>query len=229
VSYNKGMPPSRPKKNPNDALAEPPAPMVVAEVDPVLPLPGGTGIPAIKNGQGKEILSDTRLMMIEMPYRAMHMLWEHAEKVAAQQYPKYVGGPLDNAAQAALEAVHGLRSAARGEILPVLTEVEAMRLRAKSAKKSSKKPAKVEADKQLQLELDSAICPECKGSASKKKRKNGQKVWRCASCGFRWPRRSHGEAPVGLLEARSAKSGGTSTGKSQKGTQRPKKRPQKSV
>lgn len=228
------MPPSRSKLNP-DALDTPTEPLpasqaVTDELDPILPLPAGTGIPPVKHGQGAEIMASTQLMMVELPYRAFYSLWDYAERIAVMNYPKYKGGPLDNAAQAALEAVHAFRSSARGEILPILSEEDAQKIRAKTAKKTAK--AKKTKDKQLSLPLHEGgtpnDCPSCGPNRTVlKKKRDGKKIWKCADCGHRWPRRSPGSTPQSPSKARSGKSKGSGSPKAQASTQMGKKRPKK--
>lgn len=111
---------------------------VPPKLDPILPLPAGTEIPPVRQGEGKEIMQNDKTMIVSMPYRAFYLMWEQAERRARENYPKYVGGQLDHHARASLEAVHAFRSAARGEDLPILPE--------KKAQKARKIRAKMEAE-----------------------------------------------------------------------------------
>ena len=213
----------------DDALDEPGRAEAVSEVDPILPLPAGTEIPPVKQGDGDVILSDTHLMIVELPYRAFYSLWEHAERRAAKDYPKYKDrrDGLENYASSLVEAVHAFRSSARGETLPILLEEHAQRLRdeaAEKAKKAKQKGARAEAV--LEEAASKDRCPKCSGQGLKKKR-NGKKIWKCESCGHRWPRSGHGEAPQSASNGLAAPKSSTDAPKAQSGTQRPRKRPAK--
>lgn len=101
------------------------------ELDPRLPLPAHTELPVVHQGDGDIILNDTRMMVVEIPYRAFYMMWEYAERRAEKIYPQYINRTdgMEKAAFAMLEAVHAFRSSFRGEVLPILDEQEARRLR----------------------------------------------------------------------------------------------------
>lgn len=152
---------------------------VEPSLDPILPLPAGTGMLPLKQGDGRDILESTQIMMVELPYRAFFNLWEHAERRAAETYPRYVGGPLDRAAQASLEAVVAFRSANRGVLLEPISEAKAQKIRAaeiKQAKKlrhASDKPTK---------------CPHCSSTTLKNVKRDGKKLVKCLDCKKRWPR-----------------------------------------
>jgi hypothetical protein len=116
-------------------------------LDPVLPLPAGTGIPPIKQGQGSDILHATSpTKVVELPYNAFYMLWESIEARAARDYQKYIDGPLAHVAEAELAAVHAFRSAAADRVLPIMSEERARKARLILAKhdkdeaKAKKKP-----------------------------------------------------------------------------------------
>lgn len=99
-------------------------------LDPVFPLPADSGIPVLKQGEGRMQLRETTpTRVVELPHRAFWMLWEIIESKALRDYPKYVDGPMDNAAQAYLEAVHAFRSAFAGRPLPVMSEERAQKAR----------------------------------------------------------------------------------------------------
>lgn len=209
------------------AKAKKPLVVVDPELDPIFPLPFGTGIIPIKQGEGKSILENTHIKMVELPYRAFYILWEHAERIAARDYPKYVGGPLDNAAQAALEMVHAFRSASRGDILPILSEEAAQKIREKEAKRARKRKSVIATAKSVPV---SAKCPECGSERLKKIQKDGRKLFRCLDCRFRKPRRFFrlpAEAPETLSNARNGSKSGSNGHKPQNKAQKPRKRPQK--
>lgn len=197
----------------------------IIELDPILPLPAGTGIPPLKQGQGKEILTNTTVKVVELPYRAFYQLWEHAEAVAANQYQRYVGGPLDHAAQAALEAVRAFREVANDTQFPNLSEEEARKIRSRAERRAAKKQ-KVDAEKMAAAraakrkgqisENGSAAskvmdkpteCPKCGPNRMilpKKSKETGKKIWRCCDCGHRWPRRSSSRPSVEPSKASEA-------------------------
>lgn len=203
----------------------------VPKVDPILPLPWGTQIPTVRQGDGKDILEDTRPMFVELPYRAFFQLWEHAERVAARDYPRYVGGPLDNAAQAALEAVHAFRSTAfgNGSPLPILSEEEAQRLRAKPKKRKSTHPGLLSGITPQggdPKEQPIRRCPECASTDLKLTKKDGKPRFRCNKCGKRGARRLTlaPTSPSNGSNGDGRSSGGTDQ---QEATQKPKKRPKR--
>jgi predicted RNA-binding Zn-ribbon protein involved in translation (DUF1610 family) len=192
--------------------------LIEIELDPILPLPAGTEIPSVRQGEGKEILANNEThVAVELTYRAFYVMWEHAEAIAKAQYPKYVGGPLDNAAQTALEACKAFREANVGIEFPNLSEAEAQKIRARAAKRAAKeaaenaaKMAKARASKKGKgTSIDEAIidegvvdkdnaCPSCGSNVTKLKKKDsksGSKLWKCPDCAHRWPRNGDGEAP----------------------------------
>lgn len=197
---------------------------IESSLDPIFPLPAGTGIFPVKNGDGKDILSDTHIVMLELPFNAFYNLWGYVERIAAQEYPKRKNDPNDALrayAEGQLAAVHAFRSAFRGEILPMLTEAEAEKIRKKEAKvKKRPVPDGEAADR----------CPNCgEGSLEwrKKKSKTGEKLWKCNRCGHKWPRIRHGETPRSVSKARGGKKQGSAGRNAETATQRPKKRPKK--
>lgn len=100
------------------------------KLDSCLPLPEGTGLPPLKQDGGREHLEQTHpVKMVELSWRAFYVLWEQAEIRAQQNYPKYVGGPMDNVAQAWLEATHAFRSSFRDQVLPIMPEEKAREAR----------------------------------------------------------------------------------------------------
>lgn len=133
----------------NSPSVEPP------EIDPVLPLPAHTDIPVMHQGDGEVILNDTRMMVVELPYRSFYLLWEFAERRAAKIYPQYSNRTdgMEKAAEAVAEAVHAFRSAFRGEMLPMMTKEQARDARieraqwveAQQAKKRQGKPSAAKA------------------------------------------------------------------------------------
>lgn len=122
-------------------------------LDPVFPLPASTGIPPVREGEGRDILlATTPTKVVELSYRAFYLLWEHVEKVGAERYARYKnGGPLEHVADAYLEAVHAFRNSAADRTLPVMSEKSAQRARkvlaeietAEAAKSKKKPPAEV--------------------------------------------------------------------------------------
>lgn len=167
---------------------------IESSLDPIFPLPAGTGIFPVKNGDGKGILSDTHIVMLELPFNAFYDLWDYVERRAAQEYPKRKGDPNDalrTYAEGQLASVHAFRSAFRGETLPMFTEEEAAKIRKKEGKRAAK-VAKVDArDEAVQLELGlDPECPMCHSKLLGKKKRDGKKIWRCLECGHRWPRKS---------------------------------------
>jgi len=85
-------------------------------IDPVFPLPANTGPPPVRQGEGSVILhNDENTRVVELPFRAFWILWEHVEKRGAEAYLRYKGGPLDHVAQAYLEGVVAFRNADRAK------------------------------------------------------------------------------------------------------------------
>lgn len=126
-----------------------PSSQELPELDPILPLPAHTEVPVVHQGDGDTILNDTRMMVVELPYRAFYALWDYAERRAAKIYPQYINRTdgMEKGALAALEAVHAFRSSFRGEVLPMMNEADARAARLErkrieeeaAAKKSKKK------------------------------------------------------------------------------------------
>lgn len=170
-------------------------------LDPILPLPHGTGIPYLREGEGKDILdTEGAHRVIELPYRAFWVLWEQAEALAKKNYPKYVGGPMDNVAQAALEATQACRQAFwRDKNVEAVSETEAVRVREMERKKSKQKGVTTTSVKGQE---------ECahKGFVKKIKTKSGEKLWKCEKCGLKWPRKTK-ENPKESSPKKKAKKG----------------------
>lgn len=182
-------------------LAEP-------KLDPVLPLPFGTGIPEIKQGDGKAILADTSPKAIDLSYRAFYTLWEHAERRAAVEYPKYVGGPLDNVAQMWVEMVAAFRSAGTGvDILPI-SERKAARIRAKELEEAKRKPCKHE-------------------NTTRKRAKDGTRYLKCLKCGEKLPREGSTSPSKSLKASSGTKDTPRRRPGAQKATQKPVSRRKK--
>lgn len=185
------------KKTPKDKSKLP-----TIELDPVLPLPAGTGIPPVKQGEGKEILANDSIRVIELPYRAFYFLWEIAERRAAENYGKYVGTQLDDAAQAYLEAVYAFRnvdhqaSTMTSENLPIFTEAEAKKIRARLAKIQKAEAEAAKAARKRKGTPDTPDSQEPVDEAAqadhqheivrKKSKKTGDRYWMCSSCGERF-------------------------------------------
>lgn len=207
------------------------------ELDPILPLPAVGKYPGVKQGEGEQILASTRLVVVELPYRVAWSLWEHVERRAAVEYPKYKARTdgLERHAHAQVEGVAAFRSAFLGEPLPILSEEDAQKIRdaqTKKAKKAKEKAGQVVEEARTEAAHDEAArkhagCPKCKGLGDKKKTKSGEKIWKCRSCGHKWPRRSSGEAPESRSKGRSGPKQGGKAPKPSAATQRPRKRPAK--
>lgn len=210
------------------------------ELDPILPLPAGTGIPEVKQGQGKEILENTSVRIVELPYRAFYMLWEVAEKRAAENYARYVGGPMDHAAQAYLEAVLAFRNAARSaaglDHLPFFTEEQARKIRKKFEKHQralaeqekaarSRKGKTTPESPDPQDPVESAHEHEI---VRKRSKKTGDRYWICSSCGERFSS-DPGEAPERPSKALEPSRGSRKAGKSAKAPQKGKKKAKKTA
>lgn len=204
---------------------------IESSLDPLFPLPANTGIFPVQNGGGKEILSDTHVVMLELPFNAFYDLWAYVERRAAQEYPKRKADPneaLRSYAEGQLASVHAFRSAFRGEVLPLFTEEEAAKIRKKEGKRAKRAAKAVEGDStQLELGLDAPECPMCHSKLLGKKKRDGKKIWKCLECGHRWPRNLPGSTPVGRSKARSGKKQGSAGRNAETATQRPKKRPKK--
>lgn len=222
-------------------------------LDPVLPIAAGFEWPGVKQGEAREIMQNTRLVMLEIPYRALFGMWEHIERVAARDYPKYIGlkGSMEEHAIADLEAVHAIRQAVAGVEIPRYSEKQARKIRkaqaeederqAEAARKArAAKAAKVKGEdvpvsadgvivtKGLETNADGVPieCPQCGPNRTilkRKSKKTGEKTWKCADCEFSWPRRSPRKAPESPPKRYTAPEASTSTGKRQKAAQKPKK------
>lgn len=202
---------------------------MASSLDPILPLPADTGIPPIKEGTGRDLFDNDVYVGAGMTYRAFYILWEQAERLAKQNYPKYVDGPMHHVAEAHLEAVKWCREVAHPNMgeLPVLSETEAQKVRAKELKaskkegKSKKKASPSTDDTPTHDGPDSFDCPKCGPHRTILKKKfKGKKVWKCADCGHRWPR----EAPTSPSEGRKASRGSLGPGKKKPASQKSKKR-----
>lgn len=197
-------------------------------------MPYGTGIPKVKQGDGKEILANTKMMTLEIPYRAFYFLWEYAERIAEKDYRRYLDGPMANASLATLEAAYACRNAvfesATGSTLPLLSESDAQKIRAKEDKPKRTKVIKTdEKDRAAGTggsdNRNPDTCPKCGSSEEplKKKGKDGRKLWKCFDCDHRWAR----EPSTEPSEARKAPAPHSGTRKRQKATQRSKQKAKK--
>lgn len=103
------------------------------ELDPILPLPAGTGIPYLREGEGREILNDDRPVVISMTRRAAYIMWEQAEALAKKHYQQKIDGPFANHANAVLEACYGFRNRRYEDLyekpLPKMSEERARKAR----------------------------------------------------------------------------------------------------
>lgn len=160
------------------------------ELDPVLPLPAGTGVPEVRQGEGGDLLNQTDPVMFpELTQRAFRNLWEIVEAKARVDYPKYLNGPMHNVAMMRLEQVTAFRSAAAGVVITPMDEAKAQKARrilskikaeeaaAEKAKKKAKKGAVEETEEERHEREDAAMeksmkkrCPvEYKGERCKLK------------------------------------------------------------
>lgn len=180
-------------------------------LDPLLPLPAGTGIPYLKNGEGAEILQDSdHIRTVEMTYRAFYVTWEQVEALAKKNYERYIGGPMEGSALAALEAVQAFRSAFWRREIPTLSESEARAIREAEKSGKTKKGAQTSGADVNHLSTD-----QCShdGFVKKVKTKSGEKLWKCENCGLKWPRTSSGEARSKPSKGRKAKTEGSNGSK----------------
>lgn len=204
---------------------------IESSLDPVLPLPANTSIPPVKQGEGDAILHDTRLMVIELPYRAFYSLWEMAERRAEKDYAKYATRRDGTEAYAELlvESVHAFRSSFRKEIIPILSEEEAQRIREKESKKAKKTRQKdVQKSAVDPKERPKRFCPACSSENLKLTKKDGKKLFRCLDCGQRGPRvltRGSGSPPESRSKPLKGVASPNGTSKPESASQRPRKRP----
>lgn len=188
-----------------------------SSLDPIFPLPAGTGIPPVKEGTGRDLLQNDVMVTAGTTYRAFYLMWEQVERIAAVNYPKYVDGPMHHVAAAHLEAVKWCREVGHplvGE-LPVLSEKEAQELRAQELlkeKKAAKKKSKVSPS----TDDTPSECPKCGPHRTVLKKKfKGEKVWKCADCGHRWPRTSEKSVrSSGSVKAKASGKASSNGGKS---------------
>lgn len=120
--------------------------VIESSLDPILPLPAGTGIPPIKEGRGKDLFENDLHVAAGMTYRAFYTLWEQAERLAAINYPRYVGKgkTWELVAQTALEAVVWCRQIGHPNIqIEAISEKKAQKIRRKEVEAAK---AKAEAD-----------------------------------------------------------------------------------
>lgn len=186
-----------------------------SSLDPIFPLPAGTGIPPIKQGRGAELFENDVYVEAGMTYRSFYVMWEQVERRAAENYPKYVGGPMGHVADTWLEAVVWCRNIAFPNVtIEAISERKAQKIRAREIEKAKnaalakrKKPAS-EGDTSDETPTE---CPKCginRTILKRKSRKTGKKIWKCADCEHTWPRRSPGLPSTGLSKARN-KAGGS--------------------
>ena len=194
-------------------------------LDPILPLPVGTGLPEVRQGEGKRILTDTRLVDCGMTFRAFYSAWEQVERRAAENYRRYIDNPqLQHVADAWLEAVLWFRQQAHpGMDVKQISESKARKIRAEEAAKAKKPKARsktttpVKESKDVPEAASSPACPECGETEVLKVEKKGKPFWKCFECEHKWPR----EAPGGPSKAPKGK--GNSQGKSKKKSKKEKK------
>lgn len=209
----------------------------MSSLDPIFPLPAGTGIPPIKQGRGKDLFENDLHVPAGLTYRAFYVIWEQVEQRAAHNYPKYVDGPLNKVAQTWLEAVVWCREIGHpllGELTPI-SEKEARKIRAKEEKRAKQEAAAkrgksrtpvVKGDNDAREgELSTpTTCPKCGPNRTVLKKKfKGEKVWKCVDCGHRWPR-SAPEASTGSSKARKRASGSKAPGNKEPRPQKSKRR-----
>lgn len=200
-------------------------------LDPILPLPVRTGLPEVRQGDGKTILKNDGLSESGMTNRAFFMAWEQVERRAAENYPKYVGGTLDYVAQAWLEAaIWFRRKAYPGIDIEPISETKAQKIRTQEAETAKKnKGKKVQASEaapeQVKSEAGKAVlgCPKCGEGELIKIKVNGVPHWKCFECEHRWPR----EAPGSPAKASKHAKHGESTKKSKEKHKKSKKKGKK--
>lgn len=120
-------------------------------LDPVLPLTAGSGINRdLREGEGAAILKNDNIVAgLGMTYRAFWHAWEMAEIRAAQNYPRYVGGPMDHIAQTFLELVVWFRQQAHPDKpIRVFSEEKAKKARAYWEKEDKRLAAEAKAKKE---------------------------------------------------------------------------------
>lgn len=189
---------------------------VEPSLDPILPLPAGTGIPYLRDGEGSEILANSEtIRTVEMTYRAFYVTWEIVEGLARKNYQRYIGGPMEGSALAALEAVQAFRSAFWRREIPTLSESEAQRVR-EMERNPKKTPERVN-------HLSTDECSH-EGFVKKIKTKSGEKLWKCENCGLKWPRTSSGDAPESVSKARKPKKQGSGAAKPDSGSKKKSKK-----
>lgn len=209
----------------------------MATLDPILPLPVGTGLPEVRQGEGKTILQNDGPSESGMTNRAFFVVWEQVERRAAENYPKYVGGTMDAAAQAWLEAVVWFRRKAYpGMDIDPISETEAQKIRAKEAvkAKTKKKDSSVAAEQPDASEGAKSStapvrsCPECGDTELiKTKTKKGKLIWKCFECDHRWPREAPESSSKALDSPNSTRKTGKSSEKPRKGKEKGKKNKKK--
>lgn len=192
------------------------------ELDPILPLPHNTGIPFLREGEGKDIL-DTKspVRTVELSYRAFYVMWEQAEALAKRNYPKYVDGPMDNVAQAALEAVIAFRNVWWCRDLAAVSEKEAVRVR-ELERKRPRRDAQVRKPTSGDPSAESGTrCNACEGAMKpKKSKKTGDRYLKCEKCGNKTALTSSGEARKRPLEARKSRNGVSGAAKGKTASQK---------
>lgn len=189
---------------------------VEPSLDPILPLPAGTGIPYLRDGEGSEILkTEGQFRTVELSARAFRVMWEQAEALAKKNWPRYAEGPMRDVALAALEAVTAFRSTHWQRDLQPISEEEAKRVR-----ETERNPGKT------QKRVNPLSTDECShdGFVKKIKTKSGEKLWKCENCGLKWPRTSSGDAPESASKARKSKKQGSGASKTDSGSKKKSKK-----
>lgn len=188
-----------------------------SRLDPILPLPAGTGIPPVtQQGYGKKLFKDQHFVAAGMTYRSFYVMWEQVELRAAQNYPRYVdSGPMSNVAEAWLEAVVWCRQIAHPNVqIEPMSEKKAKRIRAKElqAVKDAKKQATADRKNakngtEEKFDPETSPCPKCgPNRLFKKVRKDDLPFWKCCDCGHRIPRSEvAASAPDSAREPRKTK------------------------
>lgn len=208
-----------------------------SSLDPIFPLPAGTGIPPVKQGRGAELFENDVMVAAGMTYRSFYVMWEQVERRAAENYPKYVGGPMGHVADTWLEAVVWCRNIAfPNAVIEPISERKAQKIRTKEAEAAKalakrKKPVR-EGDTGSRSAAPGEPpleCPKCGPNRTilkKKSRKTGKKIWKCADCEHTWPRRSPSGPSTRPSKGRG-KAGGSQTPPKQKATSQKRSKKQK--
>jgi hypothetical protein len=187
-----------------------------SSLDPIFPLPAGTGFIPVREGEGRSIFSGTKHVSAGMTYRAFFVLWEQAERLGRMNYQKYLATAPDIAATY-LEAVIWCRQIAYPDVrIEPLSEEEAAKIRAKEVKVKPEKGKKATEPKKL-------VCPECENADVMKSRRAGIAGFKCRQCKHWWP----AETPTAPAQAPDEAPATKTAKKSKKADKKSKKKKSK--